>query len=48
MELVERYLPAVKFALPKAQRDDVLRELSDEILCAVRGQTRAMAETSRP
>ncbi len=35
MELVERYLQAVKFALPKAQRDDVLRELSDEILSQV-------------
>jgi intracellular septation protein A len=42
MELVERYLQAVKFALPKAQRDDVLRELSDEILSQVEEKEAAL------
>lgn len=42
MELVERYLQAVKFALPKAQRDDVLRELSDEILSQVEEKQAAL------
>lgn len=42
MELVERYLQAVKLALPKAQRDDVLRELSDEILSQVEEREAAL------
>ena len=32
MELIDRYLQSVKLALPKRSRDDVIRELSDEIL----------------
>ena len=32
MELIDRYLQAVKFALPKAQQDDIIKELSDNIL----------------
>jgi hypothetical protein len=35
MELIDRYLQAVKFALPKAQRDDIIKELSDNILSQV-------------
>lgn len=31
MELVERYLQAVRFWLPKAQRDDIAAELSEDI-----------------
>jgi hypothetical protein len=31
MELVERYLQAVRYLLPKRQRDDVARELSDDL-----------------
>lgn len=31
MELVERYLQAVRFLLPKRQRDDVGRELSEDL-----------------
>jgi hypothetical protein len=27
MELIERYLQAVKFALPQDQRDDIIKEL---------------------
>jgi len=42
MELVERYLQAVKMALPKAQREDVLRELSDEILSQVEEKESAL------
>jgi hypothetical protein len=32
MELIERYLQAVKFALPEKQRDDIIKELRDSIL----------------
>lgn len=32
MELLERYLRAVKFFLPRRQQDDILRELSENIL----------------
>jgi hypothetical protein len=35
MELIERYLQAVKFALPQAQRDDIIKELRDSILSQV-------------
>jgi len=35
MELVERYLQAVKFALPQAQRDDIIKELRDSIFSQV-------------
>jgi len=32
MELLDRYLHAVKFWLPKTQQDDIIKELSDNIL----------------
>ncbi|MGA7409678.1 MAG: hypothetical protein WBW33_04275, partial [Bryobacteraceae bacterium] len=32
MELLDRYLQAVKTWLPKAQQDDIIKELSDDIL----------------
>jgi hypothetical protein len=32
MELLDRYLHAVKFWLPKAQQEDIIKELSDNIL----------------
>ena len=35
MELIERYLQAVKFALPQAQRDDIIKELRDSICSQV-------------
>jgi uncharacterized membrane protein len=35
MELIERYLQAVKFALPPEQRDDIIKELRDNILSQV-------------
>ena len=31
MELLDRYLQAVKFWLPKSQRDDIIAELSEDI-----------------
>ncbi|HEY6181159.1 MAG TPA: hypothetical protein VIW67_02875 [Terriglobales bacterium] len=31
MELIERYLQAVKFWLPKEQKQDILAELSEDI-----------------
>ncbi len=35
MELIERYLQAVKFSLPKGQRDDIVSELRDSILSQI-------------
>lgn len=35
MELIERYLQAVKFALPEHQRDDIIKELRDNILSQI-------------
>ncbi len=42
MELIDRYLQAVKLALPKAQQNDVIRELSDEILSQVEEKEAAL------
>jgi hypothetical protein len=42
MELIDRYLQAVKLALPKAQQDDVIRELTDEILSQVEEKEAAL------
>ncbi len=35
MDLIERYLQALKFALPSKQRDDIIKELRDSILSQV-------------
>ena len=35
MELIERYLQAVKFALPQEQRDDIIKELRDNLLSQI-------------
>mgnify|MGYP001334056207 CR=1 FL=1 len=35
MELIERYLQAVEFWLPKAQRQDIIAELSEDIRAQV-------------
>src|ERR1700690_377608 len=45
MEMIDRYLQAVKFALPAAQRDDIIKELRDSILSQV-GEKEA--ELGRP
>lgn len=45
MELVERYLQAVRFLLPKRQRDDVDRELSEDLRSQVEERE---AELGRP
>jgi len=42
MELLDRYLQSVKMMLPRRQRDDVIRELSDEILSQVEEQEAAL------
>ncbi len=42
MELIDRYLQAVKLALPKNQQTDVVRELSDEILSQVEEKEAAL------
>jgi len=38
MELIERYLQAVAAALPESQRDDIIKELRDNILSQVEEQ----------
>ncbi len=35
MEMIDRYLQAVKFALPQAQREDIIKELRDSILSQI-------------
>jgi hypothetical protein len=45
MELLERYLRAVKFFLPRRQQDDILRELSENILSQMEDKA---AEFGRP
>lgn len=45
MEMIERYLQAVQFALPQAQRDDIIKELRDSILSQVEEKE---AERGRP
>lgn len=42
MDLIERYLQAVKFALPKAQRDDIIGELRDSILSQIEEKEAAL------
>jgi hypothetical protein len=42
MEMIDRYLQAVKFALPKAQRDDIIKELRDSILSQTEEQEAAL------
>jgi hypothetical protein len=45
MELLERYLQAVRFFLPKDQREDVVRELSEELRSQIEEQE---GEQGRP
>lgn len=42
MDLVERYLQAVKFALPVGEREDIIRELRDSICSQVEEQESAL------
>ena len=35
MELVDRYLQAVKFWLPRNQKDDIIAELSEDLRCQI-------------
>lgn len=44
MELVERYLQAVKFWLPKSQKDDIIAELSEDIYTQIEEQKLNSAE----
>ena len=43
MQLIDRYLQAVKWMLPRKQQDDVVRELNDEILSRVEEKEDALA-----
>jgi len=45
MELVQRYLQAVKFLLPRAQQDDIVKELSESIRSQIEDKE---AELGRP
>jgi hypothetical protein len=45
MDLLERYLQAVKFFLPRAQQDDIIRELSENLLSQMDDRE---AELGRP
>lgn len=38
MELIDRYLQAVKFWLPKQQKQDIIAELSEDIYAQVEEQ----------
>jgi hypothetical protein len=42
MELIERYLQAVKFALPRTQQEDIVRELRDSILSQIEEKESAL------
>jgi hypothetical protein len=42
MELIDRYLQSVRLALPKAQQNDVIRELTDEILSQIEERETAL------
>ncbi|PYX04024.1 MAG: hypothetical protein DMG86_01560 [Acidobacteria bacterium] len=42
MELIDRYLQAVKFSLPRAQRDDIIKELRDSILSQIEEKEAAL------
>jgi hypothetical protein len=45
MELIQRYLQAVKFLLPRAQQDDIVKELSEDIRSRMEDKE---AELARP
>ena len=42
MELIDRYLQAVKFSLPISQRDDIIKELRDSILSQIEEKEAAL------
>jgi hypothetical protein len=42
MELIERYLQAVKFWLPKRQKDDIIAELSGDIYSQIEEREAAL------
>ena len=48
MELVDRYLQAVRFWLPREQQEDVARELSDDILSQIEEEERARGRLLTP
>jgi hypothetical protein len=45
MELIQRYLQAVKFLLPRSQQDDIVKELSEDIRSQMEDK---QAELARP
>jgi hypothetical protein len=45
MELLDRYLQAIKFWLPKAQQDDIIAELSEDIRSQIEERETELART---
>jgi hypothetical protein len=45
MDLLERYLQAVKFWLPKAQKDDIIAELSEDLRSEIEEKESALGHT---
>jgi hypothetical protein len=48
MELVDRYLQAVKFWLPREQQDDIARELSEDIVSEIEEKERGLGRLMKP
>lgn len=45
MELLERYLQAVRFFLPRKQQDDIIRELSENLLSQIEDRQEELGRT---
>src|SRR5262245_40375299 len=48
MSLIDRYLQAVATSLPRAQRDDIIRELSEELHAQVEDREAALGRPLTP
>ena len=47
MDLIERYLQAVQFWLPKEQKDDIIAELSEDLHAQIEESESALGRTLR-
>ena len=47
MELLNRYVQAVKFWLPSSQQDDIAAELSEDIRSQIEARSRARPQAER-
>src|SRR5689334_8746084 len=48
MDLLDRYLQAVRFWLPRAQQDDIIAELSEDIRSEIEEKESALARKLNP